>query len=85
MIKFEIGARPPSPTGFRETHDEPRSVPHRGRFFVGHWGPHAITIAWGEAERSLRVSRTACGAGSYRDFRDDDDSQEPSLWDAGVP
>ena len=41
-------------------------------------GPHAITIAWGEEERSLRVSRAACGAGSYRDFRDDEKNR-PSV------
>ena len=54
-----------------------------GRFFCRR-GPHAITIAWGEAERSLRVSRAACGAGSYRDFRDDEGgTKEPSLCNAG--
>ncbi len=57
----------------------------QGRFFVGHRGPHAIVIAWGEAEQSPRLSRHAGVAARLSGFRDDDDSQEPSLWDAGFP
>ncbi len=34
-------------------------------------GPHAITIAWGEEEQSLRLSRHAGVAARLSGFRDD--------------
>ncbi len=36
------------------------------------WGPHAIMIAWGEEERSLRLSPAACGGARLSDFSDDE-------------
>ncbi len=36
------------------------------------WGPHAIMIAWGEEERSLRLSPAACGGARLSGFSDDE-------------
>ena len=36
------------------------------------WGPHAIMIAWGEEERSPRLSPAACGGARLSDFSDDE-------------
>ncbi len=36
------------------------------------WGPHAIMIAWGEEERSLRLSLRACAEARLSGFSDDE-------------
>ncbi len=42
------------------------------------WGPHAIMIAWGEEERSLRLSPAACGGARLSGFSDDECAQQNS-------
>ncbi len=42
------------------------------------WGPHAIMIAWGEEERSLRLSPAACGGARLSGFSDDECAQRDS-------
>ena len=42
------------------------------------WGPHAIMIAWGEEERSLRLSPAACGGARLSGFSDDEGAQQNS-------
>ncbi len=42
------------------------------------WGPHAIMIAWGEEERSLRLSPAACGGARLSGFSDDERAQQNS-------